>query len=232
MIFIGGGSLLWRAVRFADTAGHTVDLVCVDDQEDLPGDHRILRTDDVNNDYDILRGAATDDVVFSINNPTILRAPLVGSDLRIYNIHNGPLPAYRGLPEIAIVHAILAGDTTYGATLHAVDTGIDTGAVFDTEDFPIDPRDGFQDVMMSGLRACHTLFERNLDAVLADDLTPTTPRARGGGSYFGRSRLPHLAGHRANPEYPRATNLGVFTPLYPDLVAALAAAPTTESEPS
>ncbi|GAA3148989.1 hypothetical protein GCM10020255_028130 [Rhodococcus baikonurensis] len=130
------------------------------------------------------------------------------------------------------MHAILAGETTYGATLHAVDTGIDTGAVFDTEDFPIDPQDDFQDVMMSGLRACHTLFERNLDAVLADDLTPITPHARGGGSYFGRSRLPHLTGHRANPEYPRATNLGVFTPLYPDLVATLAAAPTTESEPS
>ncbi|MCZ9635195.1 formyltransferase family protein [Rhodococcus sp. BH5] len=222
MIFIGSGSLLWRAVRFADSAGHTVDLVCVDDQEDIPGDHRILRTDHVNNDYDILRRAATDDVVFSINNPTILRAPLVGSDLRIYNIHNGPLPTYRGLPEIAIVHAILAGETTYGATLHAVDTGIDTGAMFDTENFPIDPQGGFQDVMMSGLRACHTLFERNLDAALTGALTPITPRALGG--YFGRSRLPDLAGHSANPEYPRASNLGVFTPYYPDLVAALAVA--------
>ncbi|MGW0041491.1 formyltransferase family protein [Rhodococcus sp. NPDC003348] len=222
MIFIGGGALLWRAVRSADAAGHRVDLVCIGPDEAAPDGVPVLRGTDVNAQAADLVTACTDGVVWSINNPTILRAPIVESGLRIHNIHNGPLPGYRGLPEIAIVHALLSGETRYGATLHVVDLGIDTGGVLAVEEFEIGVDDTFQDVMMAGLRACHTVFERSLSAVVEGTLTPL-PASGVRPGYHGRRDLAGLAAHRDSPRYPRAAALGVFGPHYPELAAALAA---------
>lgn len=223
MIFIGSGALLWRAVRTARAAGHRVDLVCIGPGEAAPDDVPVLRGTDVNADAEAVAAACTDEVVWSINNPTILRAPIVESGLRVHNIHNGLLPAYRGLPEIAIVHALLAGEDRYGATLHAVDLGIDTGSVLAVEDFAIGSDDTFQDVMMAGLRACHTVFERSLSAAVDGTLAPL-PGSGGRSGYHGRRDLPGLASQRDNPRFPRAAALGVFAPHYPELAAALAAA--------
>ncbi|NLE79163.1 MAG: hypothetical protein GX610_06190 [Rhodococcus sp.] len=223
MIFIGGGSLLWRAVRVAVQSRHTVDLVCVGRGESIPpGPHsfEVLVSDDVIAEHERIHAACSDGVVWSINNSWILKPPLVRPDSRIYNIHNGPLPAFRGRPEVAIVHALLAGETSYGASLHEVDCGIDTGPVVDVESFDVGPQDRFQDVMMSGLRACHTLFERNLDAVIDGHAKPLPASSEPSG-YYGRNRIKTLTDHRQNPNYERATALGVFSPIYPELVAAL-----------
>ncbi|WP_164873352.1 formyltransferase family protein [Rhodococcus xishaensis] len=228
MIFIGEGALLWRAVRAATAGGYRVDLVCTRSDQTAPDQVPVLKTRDVNTDAIRIKSACSDGLVWSINNPTILRAPLLDFGLRIYNIHNGPLPAYRGRPEIAITYALLNGETRYGATLHEVDHGVDTGAVLDVEEFPIRPEDRFQEVMMTGLRACHTLFERNLDAAVNGLLTPAKPSTVGGG-YYGRERLEELAGYRGSSRYDRAGHLGVFTPVYPDLAAALADPATAES---
>ncbi|WP_067813825.1 formyltransferase family protein [Nocardia inohanensis] len=223
MIFIGSGALLWRAVDFASAAGHPVDLVVVPaGQEGSAGQRRtpLLAATDVNAEADRLGRASTDRIVFSINNRAIPREPVLNKGFRIYNIHNGLLPYHRGLPEAAIVYAILNGDNGYGATLHEIDAGIDTGRILDTERFPLTPADGFQDVMLKGLRACTLLFERNLAAIAAGHATPM-PQSADGGGYFGRAalmRLPALTGH---PEFRRATDLGIFAAVYPELAGAV-----------
>lgn len=223
MIFIGSGSLLWRAVQAATTSRHAVDLVCVGPDESLPPEPRsfdILVSDDVNAEHERIRDTCTDSVVWSINNSSILKAPLVGSDLRIYNIHNGLLPAFRGRPEIAIIHALLAGENTYGATLHEVDLGIDTGRVLDVETFDVGPQDRFQEVMLTGVRACNTLFERSLDAIVDGSIEPLAERTSDS-AYYGLDRIRQLAQHRDNPNFERATALGIFGPLYPEIVREL-----------
>ncbi|MFE3289737.1 formyltransferase family protein [Rhodococcus sp. NPDC059234] len=228
MILVGSGALLWRAVRHAVDTGVVVDVVCTPlgsvpprGLDSVPH----LSVADVNMHTDVLIGACTDEVVWSINNPAILGPGLVGSDLRIYNVHNGPLPDCRGLPQVAVVHAILDGRTEYAATLHGVDAGIDTGPVLDTEPFAIDPDDRFEDVMLRGLRACHNLFVRNLEAVLDDRLEPVPAFAGAGpGGYFGARSLPGLALHSDHPNFERATALGVFAPHYPE-ISALARPP-------
>ncbi|NLG56526.1 MAG: hypothetical protein GX542_12920 [Rhodococcus sp.] len=228
MIFVGRGSLLWRAVRETRSRGHAIDLVCVSETETVPPDIAelpILRTANVNEDHQKVLAAATDDVMWSIDNGTILREPLLSSGLRIHNIHNGLLPDHRGLPEIAVIFALLRDAVEYGATLHLVDAGIDTGAVLDTERFDIAPEHGFQEVMLAGVKACHTLFVRNLDAVAAGTASPQ-PAASHSGEYFGRTRIADLARPLALPEfdpqrYERATSLGVFSPLYPEIAEAV-----------
>ncbi|MBL1076791.1 hypothetical protein JK358_20550 [Nocardia sp. 2] len=222
MIFIGSGSLLWRAVDFAAAAGYSVDLVVVPaGQAASAGNRRVpvLATADVNAAAEQVAAAATDGIAFSVNNAAILREPLLGKGLRIYNIHNGLLPRHRGLPEAAIAHAILNGDTAYGATLHEIDAGVDTGAILDVEQFPITTSDGFQDIMLKGLRACTLLFERNLEAIAADRTSPI-PQPVEGGAYYGRKALGALSDLADHPDFPRATDLGIFAAFYPELAAA------------
>ena len=228
MIFVGRGSLLWRAVRAAHSRGHRVDLVCVSPSEGVPpdvADAPLLRTVNVNHDHARVLDAATDDVMWSIDNRTILRAPLIGSGLRIYNIHNGLLPEHRGLPEMAVIFCLLRGDTESGASLHVVDEGIDTGPVLDLERFAVTPEDRFQDVMLAGVKACHTLFERNLDAVCEGTAVPVAPASRPD-EYFGADRIRELIRLRDLPDtdrarFDRATALGVFGPLYPEIADAV-----------
>ncbi|MFJ4655047.1 formyltransferase family protein [Nocardia sp. NPDC088792] len=222
MIFLGSGSLLWRAVDFAAAAGHLIDLVVLPaGQESAAGQRElpILCVDDVNTAAAELRVASTDGIVFSINNVTILRDPLLDGGFRVYNIHNGLLPRHRGLPEAAIAHAILNGDSTYGATLHEIDAGIDTGAVIDVEAFDIGPGDTFQDVMIAGLRACTQLFERNLEDIAAQRVT-ARPQSPDTGGYYGRRALDALREMTDHPEFGRATAVGVFAGYYPELAAA------------
>ncbi|MFD4180193.1 formyltransferase family protein [Rhodococcus sp. NPDC058514] len=223
MILVGGGALLWRAARFASASGYPVDLVCTPTGEVAPAGLEALaqlETTDINADAETLLGGCTDSVVWSINNPMIFGSALVDSDLRIYNIHNGQLPEFRGLPAAAIVHAILQGRTEYAATLHRVDSGIDTGAVVDVERFEIGPEDRFQEVMMNGLRACHELFERNLPAVMSGPESSVSA-ATGSVGYYGAASIRDLAAHRGNENFERATALGVFAPRYPAIAALM-----------
>lgn len=54
-------------------------------------------------------------------------APLIDT-LHVWNIHPALLPAFPGLH--AVRQALLAGVSLFGATLHRVDAGFDTGQIF------------------------------------------------------------------------------------------------------
>ncbi|MGW5343290.1 formyltransferase family protein [Streptomyces sp. HUAS TT3] len=232
MIFVGDGALLRRAVAHAAARGHRVDLVCSADPLDAaaagPATPHLDPAPDVNAHADTLAAACTDGIVWSVNNRHIFRAPLLSLGLRIVNVHNGLLPQHRGLPSAAIAFALLHGDTEYGATVHEVDAGIDTGPVLAEQRFPVGPEDRFHQVMLRGVRACRTLFEQTLPAVAATVTTgatvaaPPAPAARTAPSaYYGTRALGRLADHRHDPAFARATDLGPFAAHAPELARAL-----------
>ncbi|MGP3925640.1 formyltransferase family protein [Streptomyces sp. 8N616] len=234
MIFVGRGSLLVRAVQFAQSAGHQVDVVC----SDAPADARTLARGsapyavvaDINAHADRLAAECTDGIVWSINNHMIFRAPVLDTGLRLYNIHNGLLPQHRGLPSVAVLFALLNGDPEYGATLHEVDAGIDTGRVLAEQRFPIAPEARYHQVLLRGVQACHQLFQSSLQAV-ADGRplerpepapgtdTDTAAAARPG--YYGLRALRQLSAYTGHPAYARATDLGVAAPYVPEVADAL-----------
>jgi methionyl-tRNA formyltransferase len=222
VIFIGDGSLLWRAVQHARDAGLAVDLACTGGRTPVPPSAEpvpvrlISRTDAPGAE---LHALATDGVVWSIDNPFILGAPLLRSGLRVYNIHGGPLPGYRGIPMATVAYAILNGETEFAATLHEVDERIDTGPVLAERRFPIGPRDGFEDVMVELVEACHQLFVDHLDAAIAGTLTGR-PQPAAPSGYYGREAIRRLGAQRDHPRYARATDLGLFEDFYPELAEA------------
>ncbi|QES58143.1 hypothetical protein DEJ51_31690 [Streptomyces venezuelae] len=227
MIFVGEGALLRRAVTHAATRGHPVDLVCSADPLDAAAagaPH--LAGADVNAHAATLAGACTDGIVWSLNNRQIFREPLLRADgLRIVNIHNGLLPRHRGLPSVAVLFAVLHGDTEYGATAHEVDAGIDTGPVLAEHRFPVGPEDRYHQVMLRGVRACQALFEQILPAVTAGTAQPVTTAA-GPSAYYGLRALDRLDAYRDHPAYPRATDLGPFTAHAPEVARALSRPPS------
>ncbi|MFD8395791.1 formyltransferase family protein [Streptomyces sp. NPDC059680] len=231
MIFVGEGALLWRAVQHTVDRDIPVDLVCGPEpigavsatRPDVP----FLATSDVNTVAAELAASCTDGLVWSINNRMIFREPVLSTDLRILNIHHGPLPAYRGMPEVALVYAMLRGEREFAATLHRVDQGIDTGTRLAVERYPIGMDDPYHVVLRRGLQSCHRLFERCLPALVTDPdwpgVTEETDCAAGvrDSGYFGRSALTRLHEHRGNPEFARATDLGFLAGYLPELAAAL-----------
>ncbi|MEI5007531.1 formyltransferase family protein [Streptomyces sp. PmtA] len=226
MIFVGEGALLWRAVQHTLDSGLPVDLVCGPPpavnttRPDVP----FRAVADVNSVAAELVAASTDGVVWSLNNRMIFRAPVLSRGLRVLNVHHGPLPAYRGLPEVALVYAMLRGEREFAATLHQVDDGIDTGPILAADRFPIGPDEPFHMVLRRGLRICHRLFERCLPLLAADPAwngEPARPGGAGPNGYFGRRELARLPDHRDHPEFSRATDLGFLADYLPELAAVL-----------
>ncbi|MFI6005475.1 formyltransferase family protein [Streptomyces sp. NPDC051366] len=226
MIFVGDGALLRRAVAHAAAQGHPVDLVCSEDPQDAAGARHlhVPAPDDINAHADALAHACTDGAVWSLNNRRIFRAPLLSRGLRILNIHNGLLPRHRGLPSVAVLFALLNGEHEYGATLHEVDAGIDTGRVLAECRFPIAPDARHFQVMLRGVRACQALFEETLPAVAAGAALPPPPAPAGPSAYYGTRALARLADHRSHPAYAAATDLGPFAAHAPELAAVIGTA--------
>jgi methionyl-tRNA formyltransferase len=87
----------------------------------------------------------------------------------LVNVHNGPLPRYRGVRPIN--WALKNRETSHGVTLHLITPGIDEGPVLDHETYPIDPdADEVRDVYARALSASVELLERSLPQVW--DITP------------------------------------------------------------
>lgn len=230
MIFVGEGALLWRAVQHTLDSDLPVDLVCspspaaaLHARPDVP----VRAVADINVLTAELAAASTDGVVWSVNNRMIFRAPLLSAGLRILNIHHGPLPAYRGLPEVALAYAMLHGEREFGATLHQVDERIDTGPVLAADRYPIGPDEPYHVVLRRGLQTCHQLFERTLPLVAADPawagepLRPSNTDSTDSGGYYGRKALARLPQYRKHPDFARATDLGFLAGYLPELATAL-----------
>jgi methionyl-tRNA formyltransferase len=226
MIFVGDGALLWRAVRHALDTGHTVDAVCHGSRGAPPRGlpDRVRRYPvGTGADLDDLAGElvalCTDGLLWSIDNPFLLREKLLGSGLRLLNVHGGPLPGYRGLPLVAVAYAVLNGEREFAATLHEIDAGIDTGPVLAEVRFPIDADAVHEDVMLDLVEAAHEVFTTQLDPVVSG--TAPAPRPTSGESgYYGLRAARALAGMRSHPRYARATDLGVFADFHPEAATA------------
>jgi len=84
--------------------------------------------------------ALSPDFLLSFQAGQILRSALISVPAHgSWNLHFGSLPRYRGVAPIA--WALLNGERSTGATLHRIDTGVDSGAIVATAEVPIERDD-------------------------------------------------------------------------------------------
>lgn len=112
----------------------------------------------------------------------VLRVPKWGA----YNLHPGPLPRYAGIN--APSWAIYRGETSYGVTLHQMDSGIDTGAIVYEQEFSLTSRESALTVYSRCVREGLLLVDRLLEQLSVNpEHLPYKPNPRAERQYFGRS---------------------------------------------
>lgn len=224
MIFFGQGGLLMRAVRRAHGGGHAIDGVFDTDGTSRDACARLgvphFCGEELQGQAASLRDVCSDGIGFSLNNPRILRPPILGHGIRFFGVHSGIIPRHRGRPEACVVHALLEGDAEYGATLFELDAGVDSGGVIDVSSFPITDADTFETVMMSALEHCDLAFARNLDRIARGDVTAVAPDLTGSRALTLRD-LRGMRERSAEPRFRRAADFGVFRDWLPDAYRAL-----------
>ncbi|MGH2715891.1 MAG: formyltransferase family protein [Thermoleophilaceae bacterium] len=111
---------------------------------------------------------------------------------RLLNIHNGPLPRYRGVAPIN--WALKNGEPRHGVTIHEITPGVDEGPIVAQLEYTIYPEfDEVVDVYHRALEYCWTLFQQTLP--LLDRIAPRAQDHSRATYYSARDR--RLLGERA-----------------------------------
>jgi methionyl-tRNA formyltransferase len=124
-------------------AGHGVPVVASGDYRDIGDDDERL------------------DLVVSVFYDRIVRSDFIARCGRIINLHNGPLPRYRGVAPIN--WALKNGERSHGVTIHEMTAGVDAGPILAQVIYPIDPElDEVRDVYARSLECGWTLFRETI----------------------------------------------------------------------
>lgn len=101
------------------------------------------------------------DLAVSVFYDRILDAAFIDRCGRVLNIHNGPLPRYRGVSPIN--WALKNGEPSHGVTIHEITPGIDEGPIVAQLNYSIYPeQDEVEDVYRRALAYGWTLFEQTM----------------------------------------------------------------------
>ena len=112
-------------------------------------------------DHRDLLGGERWELAFSVFYDKIVGADFIALCDRILNLHNGPLPRYRGMAPIN--WALKNGEELHGVTIHEVTPGIDDGPIIGQVKYSIYPEvDEVQDVYARALAFGWTLFEQTM----------------------------------------------------------------------
>ncbi|GGA81118.1 formyltransferase family protein [Puia dinghuensis] len=214
MIFVGDGALLKDALQYSLGQGHPIEYVFCSNDEIADflkiNDLAYKITDDINGERETIRQQLKDNIIISVNNAQIFKAPILSIDqIHIYNIHNGILPGYRGRPEICILYAILHEEHEYGVSLHRIDKGIDTGPCYAIKKFAIAPDDTFQQVMLNAIGVCARIYRDNIHRIITGQLEQIDLGKARSRLYSYRD-LENIGSLKNNVNFKKATKLGIF----------------------
>lgn len=129
---------------------------------------------------------AAPDLLFSFYYRRILPGEMLSAPrLGAWNMHGSLLPKYRG--RAPVNWAVLKGETRTGATLHAMTSRADAGAIVDQEAVPIGPDDTAIEVQRRVTAAAATVLGRRIDELKAGT-AKTVPQDESQATRFGQRR--------------------------------------------
>ncbi len=133
------------------------------------------------------------DLAVSVFYDRILSAAFIARCGRVLNLHNGPLPRYRGVSPIN--WALKNGERSHGVTLHEVTPGIDDGPIVAQLSYSIYPeRDEVEDVYARALAYGWTLFEQTMPIL---DRIEATPQDEALATYYSAAQNELLGERRS-----------------------------------
>jgi methionyl-tRNA formyltransferase len=140
---------------------------------------------------DVQDGGWTVDLAVSVFYDRIIRPHFIDRCTRIINLHNGPLPRYRGVSPIN--WALKNGERSHGVTIHEITPGIDDGPIVAQLEYSIYPDlDEVRDVYARALAYGWALFEQTMP--ILDRIAPR-PQDDAESTYYTAEQN-HLLGDR------------------------------------
>jgi len=113
----------------------------------------------------------TVDLAFSIFYDKIIKSWFIKRCKRILNMHNGPLPRYRGVSPIN--WALKNNESMHGITIHEISEGVDNGPIVAQLTYSIYPQfDEVEDVYKRALAYGWILFEQTMSILDKIEVTP------------------------------------------------------------
>ena len=132
------------------------------------------------------------DLAFSVFYDRVIREPFIRRCDRILNLHNSPLPRYRGVSPIN--WALKNDEDEHGATIHEIVPEVDAGPIVAQVRYSIYPAsDEVEDVYQRALAYGWTLFEQTMP--ILDEIEPR-PQDALRATHFTRSDDPRLGDRR------------------------------------
>ncbi len=111
------------------------------------------------------------DLLVSVGAPIVFSAALLAVPrLGAVNVHNGQLPGYRG--HFGSFWEVLEGQQSSATVLHRMAEKVDTGAVLDSAEIPLDAVESFLDLLISKKRHGGEMVARLLRQVEASGVLP------------------------------------------------------------
>ena len=115
-------------------------------------------------DLPAFRDGDSIDLAFSVFYSKIIKADFIAACGRILNLHNGPLPRYRGVSPIN--WALRNEERSHGVTIHEITPGIDDGPIVAQTTYSVFPEfDEVRDVYARALEFGWTLFRETMPIV-------------------------------------------------------------------
>lgn len=133
------------------------------------------------------------DLAISVFYDRILSAEFIDRCGRAINIHNGPLPRYRGVSPIN--WALKNGERAHGVTIHEITPGIDDGPIVAQLTYSIYPEwDEVEDVYRRALGYGWTLFEQTMPIL---DRIEAVPQDEAEATYYSAAENQLLGERRS-----------------------------------
>lgn len=132
------------------------------------------------------------DLAFSVFYDKIIKAWYIDKCGRVLNLHNGPLPRYRGVSPIN--WALKNGESSHGVTIHEITPGIDDGPIVSKVEYSIYPEfDEVRAVLARAVEFGWTLFSQTLPLL---DQIVAAPQDESKALYYDSSRNGELGERR------------------------------------
>ena len=133
------------------------------------------------------------DLAFSVFYDRIIKEWFIKKCTRIVNLHNSPLPRYRGVSPIN--WALKNGESLHGVTLHEITPGIDEGPIYGQLLYSIYPEfDEVRDVYARAMEYGWTLFTQTMP--LLERITPA-PQDDSQATYYNAQQNAQLGERRS-----------------------------------
>ena len=113
--------------------------------------------------------------LINANSTTVISPPILQAfSGRALNLHPGPLPEYAGLQVEQ--WAILNREAEFGATIHFIESTIDTGPIVAQERFPITDRDTGLSLLTRAIQCGQRLLVQIVERLLAGEALQARPQ--------------------------------------------------------